>query len=133
MQVETSKQNSATVADDLLKIKVCIPERAQGPRESKKLEESTPYSGVLSMDPTYQEFTDLAKSPTKVQTWRRGTNPPHSSVLSPLGNKSLHLRREGQTSALVKTHHSSRKGARQTVPHRSGESWGQEYVLGPEL
>ena len=80
----------------------------------------------------YQELTELAES-YKSADGRKGTNHPHSCALSPLWNRRLHLWREGQTGALVKTHCSSGKGARKKMPHPSGERWGQEYVQGPEL
>ena len=66
MQVDMNEKSSATVADDLLKSKMYILASAQSPNESKQLEESTPYSGVLSMDPT--RSSQNLQSPTKVQT-----------------------------------------------------------------
>ena len=125
MQVDTSERVQLQQLMTCWKPRCVYQQVHKAPGSPRNWRNQHPIQGFCPW--TLPGAQELAKSPTNVQTWRSATNHPHSCVISPLWNESLHLWREGQTGALVKTLCSSRKGARRKGPSPR-ESRGQGCV-----
>ena len=130
MQVDTSERVQLQQLMTCWKPRCVYQQVHKAPRSPRNWRNQHPIQGFCPW--TLPGAQRTCKEPYKCPDLEESYKPPTLFCLSPLWNKSLHLWREGQTRAPVKTHCSSRKGARKKCPIPAGRTGGKN-MWGPEL